>query len=108
MLLRYINTRLPGTSFSWPPALSNPYAWARCHYAGDRRDGLAFVSKAMDKDRIQGAAKQVKGHVKEILRKFTSDLKTQEGKVENAASKAQNIVGGAKDSVRDALDPKKN
>jgi uncharacterized protein YjbJ (UPF0337 family) len=62
----------------------------------------------MDKDRIQGAAKQVKGHVKEILRKFTSDLKSQEGKVENAASKAQNIVGGSKDSVRDALDPKKN
>ena len=41
----------------------------------------------MDEDRIQGGAKQVKGHVKEILRKFTSVLKIQEGKVEKAAGK---------------------
>ena len=58
----------------------------------------------MDKDRIDGAAKQVKGSVKEAIGKVTGDTKTQaEGVAEKAAGKTQSAVGGAKDSVRDAL-----
>ncbi len=57
----------------------------------------------MDKDRIEGAAKQVKGSIKEAVGKVTGDGKTKiEGKAEKAAGKVQSAVGGAKDSMRDA------
>jgi uncharacterized protein YjbJ (UPF0337 family) len=57
----------------------------------------------MDKDRIAGAAHQVKGAVKETAGKVTGDAKTQaEGAAEKAAGKVQNTVGGAKDAIRDA------
>ena len=58
----------------------------------------------MDKDRIEGAAHQVKGTVKEGIGKITGDAKTQaEGAAEKATGKVQNAVGGAKDAVRDSL-----
>jgi len=58
----------------------------------------------MDKDRIAGAARQIKGAVKETVGKLTGDAKTQaEGAAEKAAGKVQNIVGGAKDAVREKV-----
>ncbi len=58
----------------------------------------------MDKDRVAGAAKQVKGSVKEAIGKVTGDAKTQaEGAADKTAGKAQSTVGGVKDSARDAL-----
>ncbi len=58
----------------------------------------------MDKDRIEGAAKQVKGTIKEAVGKVTGDSKTQaEGVAEKAAGKLQNSIGGAKDEARDSL-----
>jgi uncharacterized protein YjbJ (UPF0337 family) len=58
----------------------------------------------MDKDRIAGAAHQVKGAVKETIGKITGDAKTQaEGATEKTAGKVQNIVGGAKDAIRNAV-----
>jgi uncharacterized protein YjbJ (UPF0337 family) len=57
----------------------------------------------MDKDRVVGAAHQVKGAVKETVGKVTGDAKTRaEGAAEKAAGKVQNTVGGAKDAIRDA------
>ena len=59
----------------------------------------------MDKDRIEGAAKQAKGAVKDAAGKVTGDTKMQaEGKADKAEGKVQNAVGGAKDAVRDAAD----
>jgi uncharacterized protein YjbJ (UPF0337 family) len=59
----------------------------------------------MDKDRVEGAAHQAKGAVKEAVGKVTGDTKTEaEGAAEKAAGKVQNAVGGLKDSARDALD----
>jgi uncharacterized protein YjbJ (UPF0337 family) len=56
----------------------------------------------VDKDRIAGAAKQVKGSIKEVIGKVTGDAKLQaEGAADKVAGKAQNTVGGAKDAVRD-------
>ena len=56
----------------------------------------------MDSDRIAGAAKQVKGSVKETLGKVTGDTKTQaEGAAEKAVGKVQSGAGKAKDAVRD-------
>jgi len=58
----------------------------------------------MDKDRIEGAANQAKGAVKETVGKMTGDAKLKaEGASDKAAGKVQNAIGGAKDTVRDAL-----
>jgi uncharacterized protein YjbJ (UPF0337 family) len=55
----------------------------------------------MDKDRIEGIGKQVKGAVKEGIGKVTGDAKTEaEGKAERATGKVQNALGGAKDAIR--------
>jgi uncharacterized protein YjbJ (UPF0337 family) len=55
----------------------------------------------MDKDRVAGAAHQVKGGLKAVVGK---DAKTQaEGAAEKAAGQIRNAVGGAKDAVRDSL-----
>jgi uncharacterized protein YjbJ (UPF0337 family) len=53
----------------------------------------------MNKDRVEGAAKQVKGAVKEAVGKVVADAKLQaEGK---ADGKVQNTVGGIKDALRE-------
>ncbi len=55
----------------------------------------------MDKDRIEGAATQAKGKVKEVAGKIMGDSKTQaEGKADQAKGKVQNAVGGVKDAIR--------
>lgn len=55
----------------------------------------------MDKDRIEGAAHQAKGAVKEAVGKVTGDAKTEaEGAGEKAAGKIQNAVGGVKDALK--------
>ena len=57
----------------------------------------------MDKDRIEGAANQAKGAVKEAAGKVTGDAKLQaEGAADKAAGKVQNAVGGLKDTLKDA------
>ena len=59
----------------------------------------------MDKDRIEGAAKQAKGAIKDAAGKVTGDTKLQaEGKSDKVEGKVQNTVGGMKDKAREALD----
>ena len=58
----------------------------------------------MDKDRIAGAAHEVKGSVKEAVGKAVGDAKLQsDGKAEQTAGKIQNAVGGVKDAVREIV-----
>ena len=58
----------------------------------------------MDKNRIAGSAKELKGAAKEAVGKVIGDAKLQsDGKTEKAAGKIQNAVGGVNDAVRDAL-----
>jgi uncharacterized protein YjbJ (UPF0337 family) len=58
----------------------------------------------MDKDRIAGKAKEVKGAIKEGVGKMTGNEETEaEGKVEKATGKVQGKVGEAKDAVRDTF-----
>jgi uncharacterized protein YjbJ (UPF0337 family) len=55
----------------------------------------------MDKDRIEGAAEQAKGKVKEVAGKVTGDSKLEaEGKADQVAGKVQNAIGGVKDTLR--------
>ena len=56
-----------------------------------------------DHDRIEGAAKNIGGKIKEAAGKVTGDEKLKaEGKADQVAGKVQNTVGGIKDAVRDA------
>lgn len=55
----------------------------------------------MNKDRIEGAAKQVKGSIEEGVGKLVGDEKLQaEGKADKVEGKIQNVVGGVKDSLK--------
>ena len=55
----------------------------------------------MDKDRVIGSAKVVKGKVKEAVGKAVGDSKLEaEGKADKIEGKVQNAYGGAKDALR--------
>lgn len=55
----------------------------------------------MDKDRVIGSAKVVKGKVKEAVGKAVGDAKLEtEGKADKVEGKVQNTVGGVKDALR--------
>ncbi|HXP75243.1 MAG TPA: CsbD family protein [Stellaceae bacterium] len=58
----------------------------------------------MDKNRIVGSGKQIKGLIKEAVGKVVGDAKLQtDGKADKAEGKVQNAVGGFKDTLRDTL-----
>jgi len=58
----------------------------------------------MDKNRIAGSIKEVKGAAKEAIGKAIGDSKFQnDGKTDEAVGKIQNAVGGLNDAVRDAV-----
>jgi uncharacterized protein YjbJ (UPF0337 family) len=58
----------------------------------------------MDKDRIAGSAKEIKGSVKETIGKATGDAKLQaDGGADKVEGKIQSAIGGVKDAVRDPL-----
>lgn len=55
----------------------------------------------VDKDRIIGSAKVVKGNVKEAVGKAVGDAKLEgQGKADKIAGKVQNAVGGIKDTLK--------
>ncbi|MEA5125425.1 MULTISPECIES: CsbD family protein [Xanthomonas] len=57
----------------------------------------------MDKNRIEGTAKQVKGSVKEAIGRVTGDKSTElEGAAEKNIGKVQAKAGQVADKVRDA------
>ena len=55
----------------------------------------------MDKDRVVGSAKVVKGKIKEAVGKAVGDAKLESrGKADKIEGKVQNAVGGLKDTLR--------
>ena len=59
----------------------------------------------MDKDRVEGAAEQAKGKIKEGVGKVTGDTKTQaEGSYDQAEGNTKSTVGGIKDKAKEMLD----
>lgn len=55
-----------------------------------------------DQDRVEGAAKNIGGKIKEGVGNVTGDEKLKaEGKADQVAGKVQNAVGGVKDTLRD-------
>jgi len=58
----------------------------------------------MDKDRVVGSAKEVKGNVKQAVGKAVGDSKlAAEGKSDKVEGKVQNVFGRVKDAVRNAV-----
>ena len=58
----------------------------------------------MDKDRVAGSAKEIKGKIKQGVGKAIGDAKLEaEGNADKAEGKFQNAIGGLKDTVRDTL-----
>ena len=58
----------------------------------------------MDKDRVEGSAKQIKGAVKETIGKAVGESKLEaDGQADKAEGKVQTTVGGLKDAVCDAV-----
>ncbi len=59
----------------------------------------------MDKNRVEGMMDQAKGAIKQGVGKVTGDEKLQgEGLADKTKGKAENTVGGAKDTLRDVAD----
>jgi len=55
----------------------------------------------MDKDRIAGAAKELKGSIKVAVGKAVGDAKLQsDGRADKIEGKIQNAVGGLKDAMK--------
>jgi uncharacterized protein YjbJ (UPF0337 family) len=55
----------------------------------------------MDKDRIDGAAKQAKGALKQTAGKALGDSKlVADGKTDKVEGKLQNAIGGLKDALK--------
>jgi len=55
----------------------------------------------MDKDRIVGSGKQIKGAVKQVVGKAVGDAKLEsEGKADRIEGKVQNTIGGLKDTLK--------
>ena len=59
----------------------------------------------MDKDRVEGAAKNIKGKVKTGAGKALGDEKLKnEGRADQVKGKVQNTVGGIKDKIDEDTD----
>jgi uncharacterized protein YjbJ (UPF0337 family) len=58
----------------------------------------------MDKNRVAGSIKEVKGAAREAVGNGIGDAKLQsDGKAEKTVGKVQNAIGGLNDAVRDAV-----
>jgi uncharacterized protein YjbJ (UPF0337 family) len=57
--------------------------------------------ETMDKDRVAGSAKVVKGKVKQALGRAIGDAKLEaEGTADKMEGRVQNAVGGLKDAIK--------
>ena len=55
----------------------------------------------MDKDRVVGSAKEIRGAVNQVVGKALGDAKLEsEGKVDKMEGKVQNAIGGLRDTLK--------
>jgi uncharacterized protein YjbJ (UPF0337 family) len=60
-----------------------------------------IMAEIVDKDRVAGSAKQIKGAVKQTVGKVVGDSKLEsEGKADKIEGKVQNAIGGLKDTLK--------
>jgi uncharacterized protein YjbJ (UPF0337 family) len=87
----------------------NPRAFTRPGFAQRARGGrenpfpTTERSDAMDDNRTQGAKREIKGAIKEVVGKVTgNDSKELAGNVEKNLGKVQRKAGEASDEIREA------
>ena len=72
------------------------YFWSR-----SRRTPATEYSAGIDRDRIEGSAKQAKGSIEETAGHVLGDTKLRaEGTVDKVEGRAQNTAGGIRDTMR--------
>jgi uncharacterized protein YjbJ (UPF0337 family) len=72
-----------------------------CGPINEVRAAVSGRKKMIDKDRIVGSSKVVKGNVKEAIGKALGDAKLEaQGKADKIEGKFQNAVGGFKDAFK--------
>ena len=55
----------------------------------------------VDKDRVEGSGKKIKGDIKEKAGEVLGDEKMKdEGKADKVTGKIQNAIGGVKDAIK--------
>jgi uncharacterized protein YjbJ (UPF0337 family) len=65
--------------------------------------GLCYVleEEIMDKDRVEGSAKEIKGAVKQAVGKVVGNAKlASDGKADKVEGKVQNAIGGLNDTLK--------
>ena len=68
---------------------------------------LLKEEEVMDKDRVAGSAKEIKGTIKQAVGKAVGDTKLEaEGNADKIEGKVQNAIGGIKDTIRGTLKEK--
>ena len=76
-------------------------AGAAVWYFFFRNKPSTMPSAGVDRDRLAGSAEQAKGSIKDTVGSVLGDTKLQaEGKLDKAEGRAQNTVGGIKDTLR--------
>jgi uncharacterized protein YjbJ (UPF0337 family) len=84
--------------------INDDHQWEHQNKVFEGRTYWIFEEVIMDKDRVAGSAKQVKGALKQAVGKAIGDSKLEaEGKADTIEGKVQNVVGGIKDAVKGAL-----
>jgi uncharacterized protein YjbJ (UPF0337 family) len=62
---------------------------------------LELEEEIMDKDRVVGSAKEIKGAVKQAVGRAVGDAKLEsEGSADKIEGKVQNAIGGIKDTLK--------
>ena len=62
---------------------------------------MVLEEDIMDKDRVVGSAKEIKGVIKQMVGKAVGDAKLEsKGKADKIGGKVQNAIGGLKDTLK--------
>lgn len=90
-----------GISWLWIILLLAVLGVAIWYFRSVRNRSHGIGSVGVDRDRVAGSVKQAKGAVEEGTGKVLGDAKLQaEGRMDRAEGKAQNTLGGIKDTLR--------
>ena len=74
---------------------------SKCNTTPRLSGAVTLEIDAMDKNRVEGSAMQVKGEVKKALGKAVGDAKLKsDGEADVAAGKIQNAIGGLVDTLK--------
>ena len=89
------------SSWLWIIVLLAVIAAVAWYFGYARNRSRPTSSVGVDRDRITGSAEQAKGSLKEGVGSVLGDTKLQaEGRADQAECKAQNTLGGIKDTLR--------